>query len=444
MKKKHIVVGGGVAGIVTAYYLMQKGYSVILLEAEEKIGGLLASKEINGRYYDYGTHILTETGIKKLDAFLFDELECHYFKHIKVGSFNNTLYEGNGFLNDFSLLPSMREEIMDTFIALPRSDELTHNNLKEQLISDYGALAYEKLLEPTLKKFFHVDPQDLAIGTQGLFGLSRIMLGNAEITRTLKANQIFDRLLAYHSYEDGTQHCSFYPKSRGVGAWIDLLQSKLIKGGVEIITKAEFDLRFENGHIQQALINGLIYAVDRLYWTVPAVLLYDKLKLKKRPSLPPKRLTSVVVDVEVEGNYTTDVFYVQNFDPSMQSFRVTLYNNYNEHGNDSTKQLSVEFLIDHNSCSDASFYGSKAMLEIKQMGLIESNALMRVVRCDFVKGGFPIPTHNFSAIMKEQSEGLSNVTNLTLFGKATGRTWFMADVIQEIHQHFENEDNIQS
>jgi hypothetical protein len=84
------------------------------------------------------------------------------------------------------------------------------------------------------------------------------------------------------------------------------------------------------------------------------------------------------------------------------------------------------------------------MLEIKQMGLIESNALMRVVRCDFVKGGFPIPTHNFSATMKEQSEGLSNVTNLTLFGKATGRTWFMADVIQEIHQHFENEDNIQS
>jgi hypothetical protein len=126
----------------------------------------------------------------------------------------------------------------------------------------------------------------------------------------------------------------------------------------------------------------------------------------------------------------------------MQSFRVTLYNNYNEQGNDSTKQLSVEFLMEHNSGLDAAFYGSRAMLEIKQMGLIEGDAVMRVVRCDFVKGGFPIPTHNFTATIKSMAEGLVDITNLSLFGKAAGRAWFMVDVIREIHQYFANEDNI--
>jgi protoporphyrinogen oxidase len=440
--KKHIVVGGGIAGIVTAYYLMRGGHSVILLESAATVGGLLASKKVNGRYYDHGTHILAETGISELDAFLFDGIACDYFQHAKVGSYIGALYQRNGFINDFSFLRGLRQEMMDAYLSHPRGAASSPDNLRVQLIRDYGVLVYEKLLEPSLRKFFHSDPRDLMPNSQGLFGMSRIMLGDEESSRALKTDPIHDRLLGYHSYTEGSaKHRSLYPREGGVGAWIHLLESKLRQGGVEIITKAEFSIDSANDQIQQLVVNGVTYEVDRLYWTVPAALIYDKLKMKKLVGGPPRRLTSVVVDVEVEGNYATDVFYVQNYDPSMQSFRVTLYDNYNARANDSTRRATVEFLVEGNGGAE-SFYGAQAILELKQMSLIEAGAVTRVAGCEFIRGGFPVPTADFAASTKSYAEGLAGISNLLLFGKATGRTWFMADVIREIHQHFVNENNI--
>jgi protoporphyrinogen oxidase len=440
--KKHIVVGGGIAGIVTAYQLMRGGNSVILLETAATVGGLLASKKVNGRYYDYGTHILAETGISDLDAFLFDGLACDYFQHVKVGSYIGALYERNGFINDFAFPRSQRQELMDAYLSHPRAAASSPNNLREQLIGDYGVLIYEKLLEPSLRKFFHSDPRDLMPNSQGLFGMSRIMLGDEVGSRTLKTDPAHDRLLGYHSYtEYSSKYRALYPRDGGVGAWINLLESKLRQGGVEIITKAEFSIDSAHDHIQQLVVNGETHAVDRLYWTVPATLIYDKLSMKKMLGGPPRRLTSVVVDVEVDGNYATDVFYVQNYDPSMQSFRVTLYDNYNANANDSTKRATVEFLVEGNGEAE-SFYAEQAILELKQMGLIEAGAVTRVAGCEFIRGGFPVPTPDFATSTRNYVEGLASITNLFLFGKATGRTWFMADVMREIHQHFVNENNI--
>ena len=69
--KKIVVVGSGIAGITAAYFESKKGNSVTLVDSDEKAGGLLKSDFVNNRYFDYGTHILAETGIIQLDDFLF-------------------------------------------------------------------------------------------------------------------------------------------------------------------------------------------------------------------------------------------------------------------------------------------------------------------------------------------------------------------------------------
>lgn len=440
--RQHIIVGGGIAGIVTAYYLTQKGYSVKLLETAATIGGLLASKRINGRFYDHGTHILAETGIDKLDEFLFDGLSCDYLQYVKVGAYIGKLYDRNGLINDFSFSSDLRRRMMDAFLSHPRCSEPNPKNLKDQLINDYGPLIYETLLEPTLKKLFHSDPQSLTPDSHSLFGMKRMMLGDEEISRVLKADPHYDRLLGFHNYTEGNPgNSSLYPRDGGVGAWVKFLESKLKCVGVEIITEAEFDLEFSNGRIHQLTVNGATYSVDKLYWTVPLAPVYDKLGMQKPAGLPPKRLTSVVVDVEIQGHYATDLFYVQNYDPSLQSFRVTLYDNYNICANDTVKRASVEFLVESDRGED-SFYEAQAMLELRQIGIVENGATMNIVGCEFIRGGFPVPTNEFAITAREYVEGLKGVSNLILFGKATGRTWFMADVIREIDQYFLNENNI--
>ena len=54
MKQSVVVIGGGVAGIVAAYRLASLGNKVLLVERANSLGGLLQSRCINGRYYDFG------------------------------------------------------------------------------------------------------------------------------------------------------------------------------------------------------------------------------------------------------------------------------------------------------------------------------------------------------------------------------------------------------
>lgn len=433
---KHIVVGGGIAGIATCFYLMNRGCSVLMLETAPSIGGLLASKRINNRYYDYGTHLLSKIGISEVDSYLFDGLEYDCFEYIKVGSFFGSLYEGNGFVHDFSFPPDNRRELMDAFLAHPRQAGSRPSNLREQLVGAYGALVYETLLEPPLKKYFRCNPQNLVVDSHKLFGLGRLMLGDQESCRNLKLDPTYDNLLGYHSYKEGGEaNSSFYPREGGVGAWITLLESKLRKGGVEIETNAQFSLEVADGRVNRVFVGGQTHAVDQIYWTVPAAVFYSMAKIDKLEGPPPMRLSSLVVDLEIDGDYATDVYYVQNYDPSMQCFRITLYDNFNGHWSD-IKRATVEFLVAEDQLTESSYH-ELALLEIKRMGLIEAKAASRVVGSRLIRGGFPIPTLDFVSSTRKYASGLEEIANLTLFGKATGRTWFMTDVIREIHQYFQ-------
>ena len=71
--KKTIVVGGGIVGITAAFFAKKKGYDVILIEASDRLGGLLKSDCSDNGCFDYGTHIASMTGIDELDEFLFSD-----------------------------------------------------------------------------------------------------------------------------------------------------------------------------------------------------------------------------------------------------------------------------------------------------------------------------------------------------------------------------------
>ncbi|APR82342.1 Phytoene desaturase, pro-zeta-carotene producing [Minicystis rosea] len=63
MPKTIVIVGGGIAGLVTAYFLMKQGraeartFEVIILEAERTPGGQARAFEINGLTVEHGSHV---------------------------------------------------------------------------------------------------------------------------------------------------------------------------------------------------------------------------------------------------------------------------------------------------------------------------------------------------------------------------------------------------
>ena len=63
MKFDAIVVGGGVAGLTAAAYLSKAGYSTLLCEKQDHLGGLVNTFERDGFYFDGGIRATEDSGI---------------------------------------------------------------------------------------------------------------------------------------------------------------------------------------------------------------------------------------------------------------------------------------------------------------------------------------------------------------------------------------------
>ena len=85
MPKNIVIVGAGLTGLSIAKILRKKK-NVYIIEASSNLGGILSSVKIDKDYFDFGTHFLRETGIKKLFKILFKELRKKWKNYLILKS----------------------------------------------------------------------------------------------------------------------------------------------------------------------------------------------------------------------------------------------------------------------------------------------------------------------------------------------------------------------
>jgi protoporphyrinogen oxidase len=56
MKKKAIIVGGGITGLSAAWKLSENGYLVKIIEKEDFVGGMATTFKYKDYFLDYGPH----------------------------------------------------------------------------------------------------------------------------------------------------------------------------------------------------------------------------------------------------------------------------------------------------------------------------------------------------------------------------------------------------
>ncbi len=91
-----IIIGAGLAGLTTAYYLSKKGKKILLLEKEKFLGGRTSSWNDNGMYIESGFHrhigyykelpnLLKEVGVSLKDIIIWEkELEIKITKENSI------------------------------------------------------------------------------------------------------------------------------------------------------------------------------------------------------------------------------------------------------------------------------------------------------------------------------------------------------------------------
>ncbi len=151
----YLIVGAGLFGSVFAREMMDAGYSCMVIDKRDHIGGNIYTENICGiNVHKYGAHIF-HTSNKKIWKYICRFAEFNRYTNSPVARYKNELYNLPFNMNTFNRLwgvitpkeaiEKIEEQIKESGIKHP-------SNLEEQAISLVGKDIYEKLIKGYTEK----------------------------------------------------------------------------------------------------------------------------------------------------------------------------------------------------------------------------------------------------------------------------------------------------
>ncbi len=441
MSGNHVVVGGGIAGILSAILLAKQGESVTLIENSPCIGGLLNSREQDGfGWFDNGAHILSETGISEIDKLIFEE--CYSENWLQHSLVTSCVYfhgkKSNTVFIDARVLPEYQKAFKE-LMSLPRSNK-QFKNLADRIEATYGKTLSENLYAPVMRKFTGLSLKELSSDAHHLFGMNRIICGTEEEARQWKKNNSWnDARLAFHDQrEKAPKSLHFYPKDGGIGLWVVSMEKLLRKLGVKILTKTSIRKTTVNeGKVTSIVVDDEeVIPCDKLVWSVPVFLLLKTAGLDVLKLEAPSLCKVVLIDVVLDKPLQLDEFYLTCCDLSYSFFRMTNYYALNGKPKKTLHyRATFEFIVPPNESQLRTELTSEGILsELKRMGLVKKETKLIASWRSNIEAGFPQPTPAFNKTNKKLADIAKNkISNLLLIGRSSGKSFFMKDVLTEVH-----------
>ena len=432
-----VIVGAGMAGITAAYFESRKGRKVILLESDRRAGGLLNSDCNFGHYFDYGTHIFTDTGISELDNFLHGGLtadNCTIHKIIPSGNFfRGVMNSKNGYV-DASVLPR-RKYNQGCYELLSMPEYFQATNLQDHLIGKFGYTLYNSIFKDVVRKYAGVSAESLAVNAVDPFEITRILAFDDETTKRLTKIDLYNSKLGFHTKGVAT-HYNYYPKHGGVGHQILKLMQKLDQKDVDFQPSTKItQIREKKGNVYEVVTEGGSIKTDRLIWTLPNSLLIRLSGIKEMQVAPPVFRNTGLFDFVFDKALNTKSLYINVFDTNLLSGRITFYQNMTQ---SEVYSCTVEVLADHGVSLKSKI--SLVLDEIVKMGLIDNASLCLYRQYRPVGAGFPILTTD-TANRYNRSSKLCNdyFKNIVFLGR-TPSAFFLSDVLIDAYHKIINLD----
>lgn len=442
------MVGGGLAGLCSAGMLERRGYQVELIEPAAEVGGLLGGAlDSQGNSFDYGTHVLEDSGIPEIDEILNGGLDQSDGWNVFASCPSTTYFGGEssdvGFVDTRSLPTDEYDKGLEELLELPEPKD-GFSCLEDQLKDTFGETFVEKVFAPILFKFSGKPLSELALNSHHLFGLKRLVCGsNEEAVRWKSENWWNDSRLAFHDPSIGARPVRFlYPKSGGMKTWVDSVVSTLTESErVSLHVNESIEtISMEEGKVNSITsAGGCEWKPDHIVWTAPPVFLFKLLGVSMPDGVtPPELCRTTLIDLVVDRPPAFDTFYVNCYDSSLSCFRITNYWAL-ERSSAGESRVTVEFIEPPGNPSTVSIDADLAMRELREIGFYPQSADYVHSQKRVVERGFPVLTEDFvssSEVLGDRACSLAK--NISVVGRASGRSFFMKDVISDVYEELKD------
>jgi len=425
-----IVVGAGIAGLLSALWAQACGYKAILIERGNECGGLLGSfVSESGQAFDYGTHIPSLIGEPVVDHLMFgaqNQVDWIEIPALKKGNFFHGYLNTSSQFIDITRLPhaTYTQALSEMINAMTTDREA--RSLQEALVLHFGETLTEQVFTPLLKRIYRSPFERIDANAHRFLAYARVIVGSAEVSRELKKSPVYDAKFAFRdSQESGVSALHLYPRNGGTGAWIAALVSRLTDLGGEVLTDATIkSIAPDSGMLD--LSDGRRLSFDKLVWTAPvallAKLLFPEMKVSQ-PDFVPTGLHHLVLDRKP----LCDSHYLYMNDPQAMSFRITLYPNITQRADD--YRITIEAVADSKA---GPLENSRILAELIHGEIVPPDTRIVESHTSFLPHGFPELTLDINAQNEKIRQALSRFANVRIGGRGAAEVFFMNDVLKAL------------
>lgn len=313
--EKIVIVGAGMAGLTAAAYLTRENYNVLLLDKNDRCGGLLNTFEYNGFFFDSGPRAFVNSGMVK--PMLKDlGIQWNYLENkISIG-IEDQLFCADSMdsIEEYKsilckLFPENIDDIEEIISLIIQQSEYTKilyefDNPNFVDFKSNRKIIFKKLIPWTIKFLF------------ALRKMNQFNMPMEDFLKSVTDNQSLIDILTQLFFRKTPTYFAlgyfyvyldyFYPQG-GTGALVKLLEEKIFSGGGQIeLNKHIVEVNPSESKVIDS--EGNNYEYDHLIWAADLKTLYrninpigldekttTEIKLKSQSILSAKGAESVFI-----------------------------------------------------------------------------------------------------------------------------------------------------
>ncbi|GDX81074.1 hypothetical protein LBMAG42_28850 [Deltaproteobacteria bacterium] len=414
-----VIVGGGVAGMVTAHLLTEAGAKVIVIEQFERVGGLARSYQYDGFTFDCGPHRF-HTENPNIKTYLDRVLKANTtaFPRLSEVFFEGSYYRWPLHPKNLVQLPLPLAVKSAIDLAINGSKTYGTSNFEDYVLRQYGPTLYENFFKGYSIKFLGIHPKETHADWAKV-GINRAIIDDKLQMQNL-AQLAKSTLLQFNKAEINF----IYPTGGGLGITWEVIADKVRAGGGRILTSTGARLAGGNGRIEAVYAGSERIEPSLVIWTAPITLACDQLGLEA-PDLP--YLSTLFYNVMVEESVKKEYQWCYYGADDIVFSRVSTPKYF---AHDTVPHMGATGLCVEVTCreGDERWVHAERLTDwvvddLIKVGMISSRRKVHDVRVERVPNTYPIYHTRYPVELERTRKALAKYENLQLAGR-TGMFWY--------------------